>query len=184
LLTKSVTPGALGLLNPPWAESVRVISLVINTWRNDRRPERFEKPHIIDVGWTDVMLPEYLASGRATETAHLKMKGTLQNEKGDVIHSSPTSIFGFLTIYFSALCMESLKRVLLRILCTHVCGRSSNMTLQNVGFPLWCWFTRRRWCVECSRVLGLTLGHSHPSANYSGAVNLRLACFLLLLVSI
>lgn len=180
LLTKSVTPGALGLLNPSWVESVRVISLVINTWHNDRRPERFEKPHIIDVGWTDVMLPEYLASGRATETAHLKMKGALQNEKGNAVHSLPTSISGFLTIYFSPLCMESLKRALLRILCTHVYERSSNMTLQDVVFPLWCWFTRRRWCVECSRVLGLMLGHSHLSANYSGAVDLRLTCFFLL----
>ncbi|OJA11338.1 hypothetical protein AZE42_04933 [Rhizopogon vesiculosus] len=86
LLTNSVTPGALGLLNPPWANATRVISLVINTWHNDRRPERFEKPHIIDVGWTDVILPEYFGSGRVTETAHLMMKGPLQNKKGDFMH--------------------------------------------------------------------------------------------------
>ena len=91
VLTKTVTPGALGLLNPTWADAVRVISLVINTWHNDRRPERFEKPHIIDVGWADVMFPEYLYSGQVIETAHLKMKGALRNETSDAVHSSSTS---------------------------------------------------------------------------------------------
>ncbi|KAG0704054.1 hypothetical protein DFH29DRAFT_802373 [Suillus ampliporus] len=81
LLTKSATAGALGLITPSWAGAIRVISLVVNTWHRDRRPERFDSPNIIDVGWTDVMLPDYFASGRVTETVHLKMKGALQNEK-------------------------------------------------------------------------------------------------------
>jgi hypothetical protein len=81
LFTKSATPGALGLINPPWAGAIRVISIIVNTWHKDRRPERFDKPNIIDVGWTDVMMPEYLQSGQVTETVHIKMKGALKNEE-------------------------------------------------------------------------------------------------------
>ncbi|KAG2044133.1 hypothetical protein BDR03DRAFT_940832 [Suillus americanus] len=82
LFTKSATPGALGLINPPWAGAIRVISLVVNTWHKDRRCERFDNPNIIDVGWTDVMMPEYLESRRVTETVHIKMKGlALKNEE-------------------------------------------------------------------------------------------------------
>ncbi|KAG1744996.1 uncharacterized protein EDB91DRAFT_1122053 [Suillus paluster] len=81
LLTKSLTPGALGLITPSWASAIRVISIIVNTWHRDRRPERFDNPSIIDVGWTDVMLPDYFASRRVAETVHLKMKGALKNEK-------------------------------------------------------------------------------------------------------
>lgn len=82
LFTKSATPGALGLINPPWAGAIRVISIIVNTWHKDRRRERFDNPTIIDVGWTDVMMPEYLESRRVTETVHIKMKGlTLKNEE-------------------------------------------------------------------------------------------------------
>ncbi|KAG2155324.1 uncharacterized protein EDB93DRAFT_101182 [Suillus bovinus] len=82
LFTDSATPGALGLVNPPWASAIRVISIIVNTWHKDRRPERFDNPIIIDVGWTDVMMPEYLESRRVTETVHIKMKGlSLKNEE-------------------------------------------------------------------------------------------------------
>lgn len=82
LFTQTCTPGALGLINPVWAGAIRVISIIVNTWHKDRRRERFDKPNIIDVGWTDVMLPEYLQSGRVTETVHIKMKGlALRNEE-------------------------------------------------------------------------------------------------------
>jgi hypothetical protein len=128
------------------------------------------------------MLSEYLDSGRAMETAHLRMKGTLQNEKSDAVHPSPTPICGCLTTYFSPSSMESLKKVSLQIHCMHVCERSSHMTLRRVGFPWWCWFTRKRWCVECSHDLGLTLGHSPPSAHCSGVLNLRLTRFFLSLI--
>ncbi|KAG2148836.1 hypothetical protein DEU56DRAFT_869590 [Suillus clintonianus] len=78
--------GALGLINPVWAGAIRVISIIVNTWHKDRRRERFDKPNIIDVGWTDVMLPEYLQSGRVTETVHIKMKGlALRNEEQNAV---------------------------------------------------------------------------------------------------
>ncbi|KAG1865001.1 hypothetical protein DFJ58DRAFT_771944 [Suillus subalutaceus] len=70
--TQSATPGALGLINPPWAGAIRVISIVVNTWHKDRRSERFDNPSIID----------YLESRRVTETVHIKMKGlALKNEE-------------------------------------------------------------------------------------------------------
>ncbi|KAG1748154.1 hypothetical protein EDB19DRAFT_1630341 [Suillus lakei] len=86
LFTKTATPGALGLINPPWAGAIRVISIIVNTWHKDRRRERFDNPNIIDVGWTDVMLPEYFESRRVTETVHIKMKGlALKNEEQNAV---------------------------------------------------------------------------------------------------
>lgn len=82
MFTDTATPGALGLIKPPWVGAIRVISIVVNTWHKDRRRERFDNPNIIDVGWTDVMMPEYLESRGVKETVHIKMKGlTLKNEE-------------------------------------------------------------------------------------------------------
>lgn len=82
MFMKSATAGALGLINPPWANAVRVISIVVNTWHKDRRRERYDSPFIIDVGWTDVMMPQHVESGLVTETVHIKMKGlALKNEE-------------------------------------------------------------------------------------------------------
>lgn len=83
LFTETATPGALGLIKPPWTGAIKVISIIVNTWHKDRRRERFDNPNIIDVGWTDVMMPEYLTSRRVTETAHIKMKGLMKNEAQD-----------------------------------------------------------------------------------------------------
>lgn len=103
LFTRSATPGALGLINPPWADAVRVISIVVNTWHKDRRRERFDSPNIIDVGWTDVMMPEYLESKRVTETVHMKMKGlALKNEEQNApFEHGTTNQEGTLDILYS-----------------------------------------------------------------------------------
>lgn len=100
---KSATAGALGLINPPWANAVRVISIVVNTWQKDRRRERYDSPFIIDVGWTDVMMPQHVESGQVTETVHIKMKGlALKNEDKDAVPLFTYIHMCYLTI-FSAL---------------------------------------------------------------------------------
>jgi hypothetical protein len=106
LFTETATPGALGLIKPPWTGAIRVISIIVNTWHKDRRRERFDNPNIIDVGWTDVMMPEYLESRRVTETVHIKMKGLMKNEEQDAVPLFNYIYMYYLTNFLSVLSME------------------------------------------------------------------------------
>lgn len=41
-------------MDPPWVNSLRFISLAVNTWQADerKRAERLSDPKVLDVGWT------------------------------------------------------------------------------------------------------------------------------------
>ncbi|PFH49636.1 hypothetical protein AMATHDRAFT_194582 [Amanita thiersii Skay4041] len=58
-----------GLPEPTWTRSLKVLSLVFNTWARDTRPskERLEMPMLLDVGWAEMEVPDFVVKPRSME---------------------------------------------------------------------------------------------------------------------
>ncbi|KAL4072058.1 hypothetical protein J3A83DRAFT_4092903 [Scleroderma citrinum] len=75
LMSRLISPEKFSLLLPSWLGAVRVVSIVFVQWAVDKRPrsERLNNPQLIEVGYTDVLFPEFFNTLTGT-TQHLKIK--------------------------------------------------------------------------------------------------------------
>ncbi|KAF8127847.1 hypothetical protein EV363DRAFT_1341549 [Boletus edulis] len=79
LVTRDLEPGKVGLVTPPWLGGVRIVSLVLGEWTVDNRPRtvRLNDPRLVDVGWTDALLPSFFENLTGS-TVHLKLESTVK----------------------------------------------------------------------------------------------------------
>lgn len=76
LMTRRVAPQKLGLSKFSWLDAARVISLVFVEWSIDNRPrqDRLNAPNLIEVGFSDALLPSFFSTLTSDRTLHLKVK--------------------------------------------------------------------------------------------------------------
>ncbi|KAF9242855.1 hypothetical protein BU15DRAFT_43401 [Melanogaster broomeanus] len=89
LLTRDVAPGKIGLTQPSWLGSVRVVSLVFGEWAvdNRRRDDRLNDPRLIEVGWTDALFPDFFEQLTGS-SVHLNLKTPMSNPDSKRPHFS------------------------------------------------------------------------------------------------
>ncbi|KAH7906362.1 hypothetical protein BJ138DRAFT_1016351 [Hygrophoropsis aurantiaca] len=82
LVRKTIDPHKFNTATYDWTSSIRVVSFTSTTWARDGRPrhERLKEPKLLDVGWTEVMLPGYFETNdNPPETVHMAFKTVIKN---------------------------------------------------------------------------------------------------------
>lgn len=68
-----------GLPYPPWTNSIRFVSLTLNTWSSDQRSlkERLKDPKVLDIGWTEITGVGSFGKRDLGTSVHIRVKENL-----------------------------------------------------------------------------------------------------------